>query len=70
MAVLYFRKTIPKLDGATIASWSKLSYADIVKRVIKLFSEDEIPHKDVDGAFSELKILHYVKVVSCLKNIR
>lgn len=51
---------IPFITKETLASWAKLSYVDIVKKIVPYFvGEDEVPHGDLIG-----KIMHYF-IVSC-----
>ena len=57
---LYFPESIPKLSSDQLEEWSRLTYPQIVKRVMEVFiGEEDIPREDlhrlVEEAFKSFK---------------
>ena len=55
---LYFPESIPTITRDDMEKWSKLSYPELVRKILPLFiSEDEMPRADlneiVDSAFKK-----------------
>jgi len=44
---------IPQLSQETISSWADMPYKEIMKQIVKLFAEDEIPVSDISGKLSK-----------------
>jgi len=47
---LYFPESVPRLEEGTLEAWSRLSYPDLVKSIMRRFiDEEEIPTQDLDN---------------------
>lgn len=42
-------ETIPKIDVQTLKTWSKLSYLDLMKKIVSLYVSEEIPATVLNG---------------------